>query len=142
MARRLRTVFLLQLAPALFLLMHGLVSSCEGSPGMMRAPRARSVAPVPAERAANSSVTPVLLSAITFFQKNLSPLDGQRCIFQPTCSHYARLAVGKYGVLEGLALSGDRLIRCNPSRRADRSYHLLPNGSIYDPLVGNAFDEK
>ncbi len=51
--------------------------------------------------------------AIRFFQKRLSPLDGDNCQFYPTCSQYARIAFRKYGFLKGWILASDRLLRCN-----------------------------
>lgn len=42
-----------------------------------------------------------------------------RCRFVPTCSDYCVRAVQKYGLRRGLALTGDRLKRCNPSFRGD-----------------------
>lgn len=39
---------------------------------------------------------------------------GAECRFQPTCSRYAELAVGKYGVVRGLGKTAWRVARCNP----------------------------
>ena len=36
------------------------------------------------------------------------------CVFTPTCSEYAILAVEKYGLLHGLLLTVKRLYRCRP----------------------------
>jgi putative membrane protein insertion efficiency factor len=36
------------------------------------------------------------------------------CRFQPTCSEYAMVAVGRHGVLWGAALALWRVLRCNP----------------------------
>lgn len=36
------------------------------------------------------------------------------CRFQPSCSEYTAQAIGKYGVLKGIALGCWRLMRCNP----------------------------
>lgn len=38
---------------------------------------------------------------------------GSRCVFHPSCSQYAVLAVEKYGVLRGSYLTARRLLRCN-----------------------------
>ncbi|MDX1917723.1 MAG: membrane protein insertion efficiency factor YidD [Candidatus Caenarcaniphilales bacterium] len=36
------------------------------------------------------------------------------CRFQPTCSHYAQDAIRLYGVLAGLRLAFNRVLRCHP----------------------------
>jgi putative membrane protein insertion efficiency factor len=105
----------------------------------MRAPRTGPAPSTQTEGIETSPVKPVVLGAIRFFQKNLSPLDGPRCVLYPTCSRYGYLAIKKYGVFKGIMMTGDRLIRCNPSRTADHNYHLLPDGRLYDPLARNAF---
>jgi putative membrane protein insertion efficiency factor len=42
------------------------------------------------------------------------PLTGGCCRFYPTCSCYAREAVGKHGSVRGLWLTMRRLGRCHP----------------------------
>lgn len=64
----------------------------------------------------------VTTALIGLYQKTLSPDHGWLkakhpygyCRFYPTCSEYARTAVGKHGVLKGAALSVKRLLRCHP----------------------------
>lgn len=51
---------------------------------------------------------------VRFFQEVISPQDGPRCPFYPTCSHYGKQAVKKHGALLGSFLAGDRILRCNP----------------------------
>jgi putative membrane protein insertion efficiency factor len=36
-----------------------------------------------------------------------------RCVFTPTCSEYARLAIERHGVVRGGVLAARRLLRCN-----------------------------
>jgi len=36
-----------------------------------------------------------------------------RCVFEPSCSHYSELAIRQHGVKTGLYLSASRLKRCN-----------------------------
>jgi putative membrane protein insertion efficiency factor len=57
------------------------------------------------------------LSAIGFYRAHGSAVMrrlGGECRFQPTCSHYAELAIRKYGLTRGLLKSGARIARCNP----------------------------
>lgn len=56
----------------------------------------------------------LLLSAIRFYRRAVSPLFPPRCRYIPTCSEYALQAVEKYGPLRGGFLALRRLLRCNP----------------------------
>ena len=53
------------------------------------------------------------VSCIRFFQRYISPIDGPRSSFYPTSSQYALEAINRYGVLMGIALGCDRLMREN-----------------------------
>jgi putative membrane protein insertion efficiency factor len=44
----------------------------------------------------------------------LSPLIGQQCRFQPTCSQYAAAVLIGHGPLRGSALAFKRICRCRP----------------------------
>lgn len=136
-AEKIPIDFLRKFIPMLVLLIHGFALYCEGGPLTMRAPREKAAPIVRSERIETSPVKPFFLDAITFFQKKISPIDGPRCVFYPTCSHYGYQAIEKFGVFKGIMMTGDRLIRCNPSRKADHDYALLPNGRLYDPLARN-----
>src|SRR5262245_14515993 len=50
---------------------------------------------------------------IRFFQVYISPIDGPRSSFYPTSSQYALEAIQKYGVLQGIGMGCDRLLREN-----------------------------
>ena len=74
----------------------------------------------------------LLTLAIRAYQLTLSPLLGERCKYYPSCSHYA------VGAIKGLALTGWRLLRCNPwshggvdyvSTSERSSMHLKPTGA-------------
>lgn len=62
---------------------------------------------------------------IRFFQIAISPQDGARCKYYPTCSHYGKHAVQIHGALLGPFLAGDRILRCNP---------YTPAGTDHVPL--------
>ena len=53
-------------------------------------------------------------SLVRVYQWTLSPLIGQRCRFQPTCSAYFILAVEKYGAIRGTLRGLARIARCHP----------------------------
>ena len=59
-------------------------------------------------------MTRVLLAALGFYKKYISPLLGNNCRFFPSCSDYMREAVLIHGALWGFILGILRLLRCNP----------------------------
>ena len=56
----------------------------------------------------------VLELLIRGYQLLLSPMLGARCRFYPSCSHYGLTAIRTHGAIKGSALTGWRLLRCNP----------------------------
>ena len=80
----------------------------------------------------------LLTLAIRAYQLTLSPLLGERCKYYPSCSHYAVDAINEKGAIKGLALTGWRLLRCNPWSHGGVDYvptserssmHLKPTGA-------------
>jgi hypothetical protein len=56
-------------------------------------------------------------AAIGLYQRTVSPLlarSSVRCRFEPTCSHYARGALRRDGLLLGGARAAWRVLRCAP----------------------------
>lgn len=53
----------------------------------------------------------ILIAPIWLYQKLVSPLIPSRCIYSPTCSHYATEAIRRHG-LRGLLLGVTRVTRC------------------------------
>ena len=66
----------------------------------------------------------LLLAAIRFYRRNISPARPSCCRFIPTCSQYALEAVEKYGALRGGWLALMRFLRCHP----------FYTGDFYDPV--------
>ena len=64
------------------------------------------------------------VAAVRFYQRFISPLLPDSCIYIPTCSQYAVEAISKYGVLKGCWLGLRRILRCNPWR--DGGYDPVP----------------
>lgn len=62
-------------------------------------------------------------SAIRCYQIVLSPWLGTCCRFEPSCSHYAKEAITRHGLLSGGWMTARRLLRCRPF-----------GGSGYDPV--------
>jgi putative membrane protein insertion efficiency factor len=55
-----------------------------------------------------------LLACIRIYQLAISPWTLPSCRFTPTCSEFARQAITKFGVGQGLLLAIRRLLRCHP----------------------------
>lgn len=53
------------------------------------------------------------------FSKLFVALFGEACRYNPTCSDYAKEAIGKHGVMGGGYLSIIRVLRCHPFSNRD-----------------------
>ena len=58
---------------------------------------------------------------IRLYQKFISSQDGPTCNFIPSCSRFGMACIQEYGMVRGLLLTADRLLRCNGSQ--SRHYH-------------------
>ncbi|HYM21274.1 MAG TPA: membrane protein insertion efficiency factor YidD [Candidatus Kapabacteria bacterium] len=65
----------------------------------------------------------IFVFLIRMYQRLLSPMLGNNCRFEPTCSEYSAQAIMKYGIFKGSWLGIKRIGRCHP---------LHPGG--YDPV--------
>ena len=61
-----------------------------------------------------SIVNKIMILAIQFYKKFISPLFPPTCRFQPTCSEYANQAFRKYKFLKAMKLSILRILKCHP----------------------------
>ena len=61
-----------------------------------------------------STLQKVIIATIYAYKRGLSPLLGNNCRFQPTCSSYAIEAINYYGVVKGCWLAGKRILKCHP----------------------------
>ena len=59
-----------------------------------------------------------LKAAFTVYKRVLSPVlhaaGVSQCIFLPTCSEYAYVALSRHGLIRGTALALARISRCHP----------------------------
>ncbi|MFA7676668.1 MAG: membrane protein insertion efficiency factor YidD [Candidatus Omnitrophota bacterium] len=55
----------------------------------------------------------LLLVCLSWYQR-FSKLFGPHCIYIPTCSEYAKQALGRYPSYKALYLIVKRILRCNP----------------------------
>ena len=56
----------------------------------------------------------LIVGLIWVYQRTLSPLLGNACRFEPSCSRYMVESLRKYGLFRGLARGLRRLSRCHP----------------------------
>jgi hypothetical protein len=59
-------------------------------------------------------VAKVLIFLIRIYQRTLSPLLGNVCRFEPSCSRYAVACLENHGALRGSLLSVVRVCKCHP----------------------------
>ncbi len=65
----------------------------------------------------------LMIAAIKFYQKIISPLLPNVCRYKPSCSEYFIEALQVHGVIKGSILGIKRILRCHPW-----------GGSGYDPV--------
>ena len=90
------------------------------------------VPPGPSGRDANSLRLPARW-LIQLFKRYISPVDGSSCTFSPTCSTYGMQAIRKHGIVIGIPITAERVMRDhhpqNPARypltEGKENYHYL-----------------
>jgi len=88
-----------------------------------------------------SSIRLVFLGAIELFQKRISPIEGPRCGFSPSCSAFGHQAVREQGPFRGVMMTADRLMRDTVLTVPGPGYTVLPNGFLFDPVSRNLLRE-
>ncbi|AEI49368.1 protein of unknown function DUF37 [Runella slithyformis DSM 19594] len=76
----------------------------------------------------------LLNGALTGYQKVISPQISAECLYELSCSRFSRVAIQEFGVIKGIALSADRISRCN--RVAATSIEFIR----ISPLTGRVID--
>lgn len=62
----------------------------------------------------NRFLAGVLVLLVRIYRATLSPILGQNCRYQPTCSHYAETAIRRFGPWRGSWMGLRRILRCHP----------------------------
>ncbi len=79
------------------------------------------------------------LKLIDFYQNTLSPVQGELCNFEPSCSRFTERAIKNFGLIKGVLLGFDRMQRDHPFtfKYIGKYYNIsiLPNHKIkaFDP---------
>ncbi|MDO4807304.1 MAG: membrane protein insertion efficiency factor YidD [Coriobacteriales bacterium] len=64
-----------------------------------------------------SLVARALMRMVRGYQRYVSPILPDSCIYSPTCSEYMLEAIQKYGAARGSWLGIRRILRCHPFHR-------------------------
>jgi putative component of membrane protein insertase Oxa1/YidC/SpoIIIJ protein YidD len=55
----------------------------------------------------------VATAAMLFYQHVVSPELFRHCLYERSCSNYSKQAINEFGLIKGVFMSADRLMRCN-----------------------------
>ncbi len=55
------------------------------------------------------------VSLLRIYRKVTPTFIRNRCVYEPSCSHYSELAIREYGFFTGVKLTIKRLYRCRPN---------------------------
>ena len=58
-------------------------------------------------------VTLVLKGTMYVYQNVISPQLARNCPYEITCSNFSKHSIEEYGIVKGVFLSADRILRCN-----------------------------
>ncbi len=86
-----------------------------------------------------NTVKIVIDTGFQLYQTIVSPAQGDVCNFSPSCSHFARKAISKYGPFWGSLMAADRLMRCNPwaYEHVGTYYPGMIEQKVSDPIDNN-----
>ncbi|MBF0440091.1 MAG: membrane protein insertion efficiency factor YidD [Magnetococcales bacterium] len=101
----------------------------------------RPLPPLPEPQTQESNgLTQWLLFPLSVYSNTISRVDGDRCPSYPNCSHYAKEALQRHGIIPGVWLMIDRLIHEQTEIHSEARIQLK-NGSlrIPDTLDSNDF---
>ncbi|MGC9315153.1 MAG: membrane protein insertion efficiency factor YidD [bacterium] len=82
----------------------------------------------PAENVVKASVK----SLFTVYEKGITVTETHNCPMSPNCSRFAKVAIEEAGLIKGILLTADRLLRDN--NFAHRYYPEDQNGKLTDPV--------
>lgn len=77
-----------------------------------------------------------LKGTMALYQNVLSPQLSRSCPYEITCSNFSKHAIHQFGVVKGLMMSADRVLRCNRIGLLDVHPTMInpQTGTISDPL--------
>jgi putative component of membrane protein insertase Oxa1/YidC/SpoIIIJ protein YidD len=63
--------------------------------------------------AKNNPVSLSVKLSMLLYQKVVSPQLFRYCLYERSCSNFSKKAIEEFGLIKGIFLSADRLLRCN-----------------------------
>ena len=72
--------------------------------------------------------------SLLFYQRLISPQISADCLYKISCSNFSKQSIQRFGLVKGVLLSADRLLRCNRISALDISLNTL------DEATGKAID--
>jgi putative membrane protein insertion efficiency factor len=69
-----------------------------------------------------SPLARALVALIGVYRGRISPRLRSRCVFEPSCSRYAELAIAHTGAIRGSLATATRLARCRPANEGQVDY--------------------
>jgi putative membrane protein insertion efficiency factor len=66
----------------------------------------------------------ILIKLIKFYQNHRPHRCLGLCIYEPSCSQYALIAIERHGATKGIDLAIRRILRCN--KKSDGGYDAVP----------------
>ncbi|OHD56239.1 MAG: membrane protein insertion efficiency factor YidD [Spirochaetes bacterium GWF1_51_8] len=55
----------------------------------------------------------IFVLPIRFYQRVISPALPPSCLYEPSCSEYAKQAILRFGIFPGVFMGAARILRCN-----------------------------
>jgi putative component of membrane protein insertase Oxa1/YidC/SpoIIIJ protein YidD len=82
----------------------------------------------------------VFVGLMYTYQRFLSAQFAAECPYELSCSNFSKAAINRYGLFKGIALSADRLMRCNEFLKYDITpVNLTHDNHLIDPLENYQF---
>ncbi len=79
----------------------------------------------------------IFIDMVKIYQDYISPLNGSRCMFYPTCSQFFIESLKKYGLLWSILMTTDRMFYRENSLSIKRYKYIIKYGRYYDPIEKN-----
>ena len=78
----------------------------------------------------------VFSGLLTGYQQVISPQLSATCVYEVSCSRFSRIAIKKYGIIKGIALTADRLSRCTKStHQSTPAVFFTSKGKVKDLML-------
>lgn len=84
--------------------------------------------------AAYNPLALTLKGSMFVYQHILSPQLSKQCPYEITCSNFSKAAIHEFGIVKGLFIAGDRIMRCNRISLLDINFLNI------EPTTGKIID--